>query len=66
MKIETSGALRPGGGAAGRGSPGRTAALPPVIMRGRRLYRPEWHHQRANAVEYGLIMFRTRRSTRFI
>jgi hypothetical protein len=63
MKIETSSLGR---WAAGRGSPGRTAVLLPVIMRGRRMYRPEWHHQRANAVEYGLIMFRTRFSTRFI
>jgi hypothetical protein len=59
------GALLPVRWLAGLGSPGRAADLSPVIMRGRRQYRLDWHHQVANAVEYGLIMFRTRRSIRF-
>jgi hypothetical protein len=50
----------------GPGQARRAAVLLPVITRGKRQYRAEWHHQVANAVEYGLIMFRTRRSRRFI
>jgi hypothetical protein len=47
------------------GSPGRAADLSPVILRGSRQCRLDWHHQVANAVEHGLIMFRTRRPVRF-
>jgi Aminoglycoside/hydroxyurea antibiotic resistance kinase len=42
-----------------------TPLAPEIIRIGGR-YRPEWHHHPANAVEYGLIMFRIRRSIRFM
>jgi hypothetical protein len=35
-----------------------------ILTRGR--YRAEWHHHPANAVEYGLTMFRICRSIRFM
>jgi hypothetical protein len=40
--------------------------LAPEIILTRGRYRAEWHHHPANAVEYGLTMFRICRSIRFM